>query len=152
MDGDAAARHHQVNGLIVLGLGEPHRLLIEQHARVAQPGAEPGVIFERADAAVDVDRRVGLGVAGIGDGDVLVTRAVGDEHVGHGADQLAALGVAHRSQTALPLRAGEFERRLETHALGRGRRQLVPLDRVDQPGLDAFPAHPTARQIALEMF
>jgi len=57
VDGDATARHHQVNGLIVLGLGEPHRLLIEQHARVAQPGTEPGVIFERADAAVDVDGR-----------------------------------------------------------------------------------------------
>src|SRR6185437_13712205 len=28
---------------------------------------------------------------------------------------------------------------------------LVPFDRVDQPGLDAVPAHPTARQIALEM-
>ena len=152
MDGDAAARHHQVNGLIVLGLGEPYRLFIEQHARVAEPGAEPGVILQRADPAVDIDGGIGLGVAGIGDGDVFVAHAVGDKHIGHRADELAPLGVAHRSQTALPLRAGEFERGREIDALARRHRQLIPFDRVDQPGLDAFPAHPTARQIALKMF
>ena len=140
-----------MNGLIVLGLGEPHRLFVEQHARVAQPGAEPRVIFQRADAAVDIDGRVGLGVAGIGDGDVLVARAVGGQHVGHRAHELAALGIAHVAQAALPLLACEGERCLEIDAFGRDRRQLVPFDRVDQPGLDAVPAHPAARQIALEM-
>src|SRR5438270_430279 len=56
VDGDAAARHHQMNGLVILGLGEPHRLFVEQHARAT----ESGVIFQRADAAVDVDGRVHL--------------------------------------------------------------------------------------------
>ena len=114
-----------MNGLVVLGLGEPHRLFVEQHARLAQPGAEPGVVFERADAAVDVDCRVGLGVAGIGDGDLLVARAVGGQHVGHRADELATLGITHRSQAALPVLAREVERCLEIDAFGRDRRQLV---------------------------
>ena len=116
VDGDAAARHHQVDGLVVLGLGEPHRLLVEQRARIAQPAAESGVIFQRADAAVDVDRRVRLGITGIGDGDVLIARAVGDQHVGDGADELAALGVAQVPQPALAFAAGEFERAFEIEA------------------------------------
>ena len=40
---------------------------VEQGLGRAEAGAEPGVIFQRADAAVDVDRGVDLGVAGIGD-------------------------------------------------------------------------------------
>jgi len=71
-----------MNGLVVLRLGEADRLLVEQHARVAETRAETGIIFQRADAAVDVDRRVHLGVAGVGDRDLLVAGAVGDEHVG----------------------------------------------------------------------
>ena len=63
MHGDTAARHHQMYGLIVLRLGEPHRLFIEQRTRLAQPGAEAGVIFEGADATVDVDRGVHFGIA-----------------------------------------------------------------------------------------
>ena len=122
VDGDAAARRHQVDGLIVLSLGEPHRLFVEQHARIAQPATESGVIFQRADAAVDVDRRVRLGVAGIGDGDLLIARAIGNQHVGHGADEVAALGVAQVSQAALPLLAREFERSFEIDAIRRNRR------------------------------
>ena len=141
-----------MNGLIVLGLGKPHRLFVEQHARVAEAGAEPGIVFQRADAAVDVDRGIHLGVAGIRDGDFLVARAVGDEHVGDRADELAALGVGHAAQAALPLLARELERALEIDALGRDRRQLVALDRIDERGLDAFAPHPTSRQIAFEIF
>ena len=110
---------------IVLRLGEPHRLLVEQHARVAEPRAEPRVIFQRADAAVDVDRGVDLGVAGIGDRDPFVFRAVGDEHVGDGADELRPLGIAHAAQRPLPLPAGESERAFEIDALGRHGRELV---------------------------
>src|SRR5215831_9749928 len=141
----------KVDGLIVLSLGEPHRLFVEQHARIAQPATESGVIFQRADAAVDVDRRVRLGVAGIGDGDLLIARAVSDQHVGHGADELAALGIAQASQAALPLLAREFERSFKIDALRRNRRQLVAFDRIDQPGLDPLPAQPTTGQIALEI-
>jgi hypothetical protein len=116
VDGDAAARRHQVDGLVVLGLGEPHRLFVEQHARIAQPATESGVIFQRADAAVDVDGRVHLGVAGIGDGHIFIASAVGDQHVGDGADELAALGVAQVPQPALAFAAGEFERTFEIEA------------------------------------
>ena len=86
-----------------------------------------------------------------GDGDIFVARAVGDQRVGHGADELTALGVAQVSQGALPVLARECERPLEIDALGRNRRQLVALDRIDQPGLDPLPAQPTTGQIALEI-
>ncbi len=103
VDRHAAPRHQQVDGLVVLGLGEPHRLFVEQRARVAQARPEPRVVFERADAAVDVDRRVDLGVAGIGDGDRLVARAVGGQDIGDRADQLGPLGIAH-GRAARPAR------------------------------------------------
>ncbi len=79
MHGDAVARHQHMDGLEVFGLGQPHRLLVEQRLGRAQPRAEAGVIFQRADAAVDVDGGVDLGVAGIGDCDVFIARAVGDQ-------------------------------------------------------------------------
>ena len=90
MHGDAAARRQHVDGLIILRLGKPHRLVVDHHAGVAERGAEPRVIFQGADAAVDIDRGVDLGVAGIGDGDRFVARALGRQHVGNGADQLGA--------------------------------------------------------------
>ena len=151
MDGNASARQHQVNGLIVLRLGEPHRLFVEQRVRIAQAGTEAGVVFKRADAAVDVDRRVGLGVAGIGDGDLFVAGAVRRQHVGDGADELAALGIAQRSQTGLALLARECERAVEVGTLGRNRGELIAVNRIDEPGLDPLPAHPATGQIAFEM-
>src|SRR5262249_45514892 len=147
VDGDAAARHHEMNGLVILSLGEPYWLFVEQRAGVAEAAAEPGVIFQRADATVDVDRRIRLGVAGIDDGDVFVARAVGDQHVGDSTDELAALGVAQTAQAALPVLAREVERSFEIDAFGRDRRQLVAFDRIHQPGLDPLPAQPTTGQI-----
>jgi len=112
VDRGAAPRHQQVDGLVILRLGEPHRFLIEQRARVAEPCTEAREIFQRADAAVDIDRRVRFGVAGIGDGDLFVARAVRGEHVGNGAEQLCPLGVAHGAQAALAVLAGKFQRSL----------------------------------------
>src|SRR5262249_12523177 len=103
------------------------------------------------DAAVDVDRGVHLGVAGIGDRNLFVASAVGSEHIGDRADQLTALGVAERAQTALAVLARVIERAPEIDALGRHRRELVALDRIDGPRLDALPAHPMPGQIALEL-
>ena len=147
---DAAARHHQVDRLIVLRLGEPHRLLGQQHARLAQPRAEPGKIFQRADAAVDVDRSVGFGVAGILDGDGFVFGAVGRERIGDRAKQLRALGIAQRAQGPLPLLACEGERALEVDALGGGGGDHLAAHRVNQRSLDPIPARPAPRHVAVK--
>ena len=110
MHRDAAPRHHQVDRLIVLRLGEPHRLLVEQHARLAQAGAEAGEIFQRADAAVDVDGGVGFGVAGILDRDAFVLGAVGSERIGDRTEQLRARSIVQCAQGPLPLLARKRER------------------------------------------
>ena len=96
--GDAVARRQQMMAWKFSALASRTGFSVEQGFGRAEAGAEPGVIFQRADAAVDVDRRVDLGVAGIGDGDLFVARAVGDEHVGDGAQQLGAFGVIERAQ------------------------------------------------------
>src|ERR671937_481349 len=56
-------------------------------AGLASTGTEAGIVFQRTDAAVDVDRRVRFRVAGIGDGDRFIACAVGGEHVGDRADE-----------------------------------------------------------------
>jgi hypothetical protein len=141
--GDAAARHHQVNGLIILRLGESHGLFIEQRTRITEPRAETRIVFERADAAIDVDRRVRFRVAGIGDGDRFIPCAVCGEHVGDGADELGSLGVAQATQAALAFSAREFERSLEIETFCRNGRQLVAGDGIDEGGLVALPTLPT---------
>src|SRR5262249_38257911 len=90
-------------------------------------------------------------VARVGDGDLFVAGTVASQHVGNRADQLTALGVAERAQTALAVLARVIERAPEIDALGGGRRELVALDRIHEPCLDALPAHPTPGQIALEL-
>src|SRR5262249_57598284 len=92
-----------------------------------------------------------LGVAGIRDGDIFIARAIGDQHVGYSADELAALGVAQASQAPLPLLAREFERSFKIDALRRNRRRVVAFDRIDQPGLDSLSAHPTAGPVVAEI-
>src|SRR5207248_7113605 len=148
--GNAAARHHQVYRLIILGLGQSRRLVVDERMGVAQPGAEPGIIFQRADTAVDVDRRVRLGVAGIGDGDGFIARAVRDQDVGDYADELSSRGIAQPPQRTLAFAAREFERTLKVEALRRHGRQLIARDRIDERGFDALPALPAAGQKALE--
>src|SRR5262249_60219748 len=115
-----------------------------------QHGAEAVIISPLADAAVDVDRPVCLGVAGIGDGDRFIARAVRDQDVGNCADELSSLGIAQPPQRALAFAAREFKRALKVEALRRHGRQLIACDRIDERGFDALPALPPAGQIALE--
>jgi hypothetical protein len=150
MHGDAAARQHKVNGLIVLRLGEPHRLFIEQHAGVTKAGAEPGIIFQRPDAAVDIDRRIALGIAGVGNRDLLVTGAVRREHIGDGTDKLCPLGVTHATQVPLPAPARKRERAFEIEALRGHRGELVAFDGIAKACLDTLSTHPTAGEITFK--
>src|SRR5271166_2962480 len=137
-------------GLIVLRFRKPHRLFIEQHASVAETGRDPGVIFQGADAAVDVDSRIGLGVARIGDRDLLVAGAVSGEHISHRADELPPLCIAQAAQAALAFATRKGERALEIETSGGNGRELIALDRIAQPRLDTIPPRPAARQVTFE--
>ncbi len=148
--GDAAPRHHQMDRLIVLRLGQPHRLLVEQHLCFAEPGAEPRVVFQRADAAVDVDRGVDLGVAGIRDRDAFILGAVGGEHIGDGAEQFRPLGVVQCGERGVAVPAREGEPTFEIDPLGGRGGDHLAAHRIDQRGFDTLPARPASRHVAVK--
>ena len=136
--------------LIVLRLGEPHRLLVKERTRLAEPGRKPRVIFQRTDATVDIDRRIGFSVARIGNRDRFVLGAVRHEHIGDRADQLGARRIAHVAQRALPFPSCERERTCEIEPARRGGRERLASDRIGERRLDTIPARPAAGQEAFQ--
>ena len=152
MHGDAVTRRQQMDGLKIFRLREPHRLLVEQESRGAERAAKPRIIFHGADAAVDVDRGVDFGVAGIRDRDRFIFRAIGDQHVGDRADQLGALGKGQRTQGRPAALARMIERGFQIEAARARGRQHIAMHRIDQFGLDTFAAPPRAREVALQYF
>lgn len=80
--------------LKIFCLRQTHRLVVDERLGVTERRTKPGVIFQRADATVDVDRRIDLGVAGIGDSDFLVARAIGSQHVGYRAKKPCPFSVS----------------------------------------------------------
>ena len=93
---------------------------------------------------MNVDCGVRLGVAGIRNGDRLIFGAISREHVGNRADEFGTRPVAHGTQRplALPARVGQGFRKIEP--LGRGCRQFLARDGVDQLRLNALPGGPAA--------
>src|SRR6516162_10990499 len=95
---DTAPWYQQVDRLKILRLCEARRFLVDERLGATERLTEPGVIFQRANAAVDVDRCIDLGVARVGDSDFLVARAIGSKHVGYRTQKLCPLSVTQRPQ------------------------------------------------------
>jgi hypothetical protein len=69
--GDAAPWYQQVDRVKIFCLRQTHRFFVNECLGVTERRTKPSVEFQRADAAVDVDRRIDLGVARVGDSDFL---------------------------------------------------------------------------------
>ena len=65
MHRDSVERNADMQALEVGIAGQAHGRAVAQHAGVAEFAADLGEELQRADGAVDIDRRIGLGVAGI---------------------------------------------------------------------------------------
>ena len=93
MHRDTAPWYQEVDRLKILRLRQAHRFFVDERLGATERRTEPGIIFQRADAAVDVDRCIDLGVARVGDSDFLVARAIGSKHVGYRTQKLCPLSV-----------------------------------------------------------
>ena len=65
---------------------------------IAQGCTPFGVLTQGVDAAIDIDGRVALHGAAVGDGNFVIRVAVGLQHGGQVGQQLGTLGMAQRAQ------------------------------------------------------
>src|SRR5262249_50042233 len=113
--------------------------------------ADRAVVFERARAAVDVDRGVDLGVARIALRDPEILVAIGDEDLGDLAEEGRALGEAQLAQIGPADAPRVVERRAVIDAVGGGARELVARDRIDERRAGAPALGPLAGDVILEL-
>ena len=83
MDRHTAPRYQHVDRLEIFRLCKTHRLVVDEGLGITERRTEPSVKFQRADATVDIDRGIDFGVAGVGDSNFLIARAIGDEDLGY---------------------------------------------------------------------
>ena len=126
VDGDAVAGDQDVPAVEPLGLGELDALTLGEEGAVAEPLAEGEVVGEGAGAAVDVERAVRLGGAGVAGGEVEQLVAVVAQHLRHLLEEHRPLAEGHRPQGRAALLAGVVEHRpeIDPGAAGLGDRLL----------------------------
>ena len=132
MNGHALDRHREVHRLEGLVAGEAVETAVAQIARLAERFAKAGEELHRADAAVDVDGGVGLGVAGIGQRGLEIAVAVGAKGVGDFLEQPGALSEAQSAQRRPSGLARIVHGGADVDALARCPRQLIAQHRIGQ--------------------
>jgi hypothetical protein len=79
VDRHTAPRYQQVDRLEVFRLCKTRRLVVDECLGITERRTEPGVISQRADTTVDIDRGIDFGIAGVGNSNFLIARAIGGE-------------------------------------------------------------------------
>ena len=131
MYGHAVPRREQMDCLVVFSFGQPHRLAVDECFCLAERRAEPRIIFQRPNAAVDVDCRIRLCVAGIGDRNLFIARAVRRQHFRDRAEHLRTRGVIECAQRRATFLTREFQRAVEVKTAPADCRQHCAVRRID---------------------
>jgi hypothetical protein len=123
-------------------------LAVEQVLALAQALAELGVVGQRVDAAVDVDRRVVSHRAAVGGGDLVIGVAPGLQHL----HRLGQQGRARSPGRAAPRRllAREGEAGAQVQAGGVHAHQLMAQHGVEQRRAGAAAGDPAAAEVVGE--
>ena len=139
-----------MQALKILVARQPHRRAVAQQVRVAELRASLGEIFQRADGAVHINRRIGLGVSRILARNLVPFVAARCEQVGNFSQQLGALRISQLAQLRTSHIAGVVERRLQVQSFGTCPRQHRTVTRVDKRRAAVGARLPFPAEVALE--
>ena len=146
----AALRGEEVGALERAVLAQLHRRAVGQAARRAELRAPPGVLRERVERAVDVDRRIVAGGARVAQRDVVVGIALALQHLGDARKLCRTFSVGERAQCSAAAGARESEAGGQVEPCARDAHELGAEHRIEQRRAAAGARLPAALEVVVE--